>query len=65
MSKNLISLLDMLAHNDGSHDLKLIQLKNAILKLDTELAYHRRLQGIFNLLFGVTVGVLMVVVLVT
>lgn len=58
----LMSLIDMLVFKDESQDLKLIQLKMAIQKLDKELAFQRRLQGVFNVLFGLTVGVLVVMV---
>ena len=59
-----MSLIDMLVFKDESQDLKLIQLKMAIQKLDKELTFQRRLQGVFNVLFGVVVGVLVVMVLV-
>ncbi len=50
----LMMLIDMLVANNGQHTTALCQLKN-------EFEAHRRLQGIYNVLFGVTVGVLMVV----
>jgi len=53
MSKNLITLLDMLTANDGAHS-------NGITELRAELAYQRRLQGIYNVLFGIVIGIVVV-----
>lgn len=50
-----ITLLDMLVGLSGLHSEALAQLK-------TELDYQRRLQGVYNALFGVVVGVLVVMV---
>lgn len=52
-SKLTMQLLDMLVGLSNLHSEALAQLK-------TELAYQRRLQGVYNVLFGVVVGVLVV-----
>lgn len=53
MSKNLISLLDMLVTNDGLHS-------EGINLLKTELDHQRRLQGIYNVLFGIIICIVVV-----
>ncbi len=53
----LMTLLDMLVEQDGLMSVALSELK-------TELDYHRRLQGVYNILFALTVGVLVVMVIV-
>ncbi len=56
-SKLTMQLLDMLVGLSGLHSDALAQLK-------TELAFQRRLQGVYNVLFCLAVGVLVVMVLV-